>query len=199
MSFDSFGETINQDVWGTLMQQTSNAGHEGYANADGNLVRAKFKAPLRDAVKNLIGFLQHKTGQLDCAALDRSIEEGNRLLSLDKDSLERELESQVDFNVTNARRKYGAQMLQQYTNELESKRDKNCRRDGDKDLDKAQEGLDMAYQDLGYTPLPSQNIQKAGIGGNFMVFATIGAIAFAGFFLVKSMTNKGASAPTTTK
>ena len=49
---------------------------------DGNLVRAKFKAPIRDAVKDLIDFWQHKQGSTNCGALDRSIAKGNELLAL---------------------------------------------------------------------------------------------------------------------
>jgi hypothetical protein len=202
MSFNAFEPTINEAVWGGLMKQTPSAGvaPTDYKNADGNLVRAKFKAPLRDAVKDLIGFLQHKTGQVQCDALDRSIAEGNRLLSLDSNSLERALESRVDFNVTNARRKYGAQMLNQYTDELQRKRDSNCRVSGDKDLDKAQTEVDQSYGDLGYTPpMGSTNVQQAGMGGNAMVYLTIGAIAFAGFFFIKSTMNKGVAAPVTAK
>lgn len=194
MSFDAFTPTINESVWGDLMQQTSSVSTEetSYKNADGDLVRKKFKAPLRDAVKNLISFLQHKQGQVQCDALDVSIAEGNRLLGLDKNSLEKELESEVDFKVTNSRRKYGAQMLQQYNNELESKRNKNCRVSGDKALDYAQQDVQESYDNLGYTPPPtgSTNVQQAGMGGNMMVYLTIGAIAFAGFFFIKSMTGK---------
>ncbi len=202
MSFNAFEPTINEEVWGSLMNQTPSGKQESpdFKNADGNLVRAKFKAPLRDAVKDLIGFLQHKSGQLQCDALDQSIAEGNRLLGLDKDSLEKALETRVDFRVTNARRKYGAQMLNQYTNELEKKRNNNCRVSGDKDLDKAQTSVDQAYGDLGYTPpLSSTNIQQAGMGGNMMVYLTIGAIAFAGFFFIQSTLKKGStpSAPKT--
>tara|TARA_R110002012_G_scaffold49733_3_gene128610 strand:- start:6923 stop:7537 length:615 start_codon:yes stop_codon:yes gene_type:complete len=204
MSFDAFTPTINESVWGSLMQQTSSVSSQdtSYKNADGNLVRKKFKAPLRDAVKNLIGFLQHKQGQVKCDALDISIAEGNRLLGLDKNGLESELESQVDFNVTNSRRKYGAQMLQQYTNELEKKRNKNCRVGGDKAVDYAQQDVQAGYDALGYTPPPSgsTNYQQAGIGGNMMVYLTIGAIAFAGFFFIKSMSGKqGATAPAPSK
>ena len=91
----SFHGMIDQKVWDGLMMQTPNKGAnyvnkdgQDYLNADGNLVRAKFKAPIRDAVKDAIGFLQHKEGQLNCEALDRSIAEGNRLLALEKKELE---------------------------------------------------------------------------------------------------------------
>ena len=46
------------------------------------MVRAKFKAPIRDAVKDLIDFWQHKQGSTNCGALDRSIAKGNELLAL---------------------------------------------------------------------------------------------------------------------
>ena len=178
------------------MHQPSSApaSEQSYNNADGNLVRAKFKAPLRDAVKNLISFQQHKEGEVKCEALDRSIAEGNRLLGLEKNALESEVETQVDFKVTNQRRKYAAQMLQQYTNELERKRDANCRVSGDKAVDYAERGVQEQYDTLGYTPPPqfTPQSQRAGMGGNMMVYLTIGAIAFAGFFFIKSMTsNKG--------
>ena len=191
----SFHGMIDEKVWDGLMMQTPNKGAnyvnkdgQDYLNADGNLVRAKFKAPIRDTVKDAIGFLQHKEGQLNCEALDRSIAEGNRLLALEKKELESAFEERLDFKVTAARRKYIAQMLEQYTEELEKKREKNCYRSGDDALSDAQKGLDAAYGDLGYTP--STNIQKAGLGGSTMVYLTIGAIAFAGFFVVKSMLAK---------
>jgi hypothetical protein len=194
MSFDAFTPTINKAVWGNLMQQTSGSKTEEktYKNADGNWVRKKFKAPIRDAVKNLISFWQHKEGQVKCDALDVSIAEGNRLLGLEKNAFEKEVETQVDFKITDLRRKYSSQMLQQYTNELESKRNKNCRVSGDKAVDYAQQDVQAGYDSLGYTPPPtgSTNYQQAGIGGNMMVYLTIGAIAFAGFFFIKSMTGK---------
>ena len=181
-----------------MANQTSSApaSDQSFNNADGNLVRAKFKAPLRDAVKNLISFWQHKEGEVKCAALDASIAEGNRLLGLEKNALESEVETQVDFKVTNQRRKYAAQMLQQYTNELERKRDANCV-SGDKAVDYAERSVQEQYDNLGYTPPPqfTPQTQQAGMGGNMMVYLTIGAIAFAGFFFIKSMTGKkGASA-----
>lgn len=185
----AFAPTIDQGVWDNLMNQTTPP--DDYRGADGNLVRAKFKAPLRDAVKNMIGFNQHKEGQVRCEALDSSIAEGNRLLSLDKDSFESELEPQVDFNISNPRRKYALQMLEQYTSELEQKREKNCRVSGDKDFDKARQELDAQYTDAGYTP-PSSNIQKAGLGGSTLIYLTIGAVGLAGFFLVRNMLNKQA-------
>ena len=197
MSFEAFTPIINESVWGNLMQQTSSAetGDTTYKNAEGNLVRKKFKAPLRDAVKNMISFLQHKEGQVKCDALDVSIAEGNRLLGLEKNSLESEVEKQVDFKVTNSRRKYASQMLQQYTNELEKKRTNKCRVSGDKAVDYAERDVQAGYDTLGYTPpiappTGSTNFQQAGTGGSMMVYLTIGAIAFAGFFLVKSMTGK---------
>ena len=108
-------------------------------------------------------------------------------MALEKKELESAFEERLDFKVTAARRKYIAQMPGQYTEELE-KREKNCYRSGDDALSDAQKGLDAAYGDLGYTP--STNIQKAGLGGSTMVYLTIGAIAFAGFFVVKSMLAK---------
>lgn len=202
MESNGFSPTINEAVWSQLMNQTSSApaSDQSFNNADGNLVRAKFKAPLRDAVKNLISFQQHKEGEVKCAALDASITEGNRLLGLEKNALESEVETQVDFKVTNQRRKYAAQMLQQYTNELERKREANCRVSGDKAVDYAERDVQAQYDALGYTPPPqfTPQTQRAGIGGNMMVYLTIGAIAFAGFFFIKSMTGKqgaGASSP----
>ena len=184
-----FAPTIDQGVWDNLMSQTSQG--NDYRNADGNLVRAKFKAPLRDAVKDAIGFWQHKEGQVRCDALDASIAEGNRLLSLDKDEFTAEIEPRVDFDLGGggARRKYAQQMLEQYTNELEQKREKNCRVSGDKELDYAQQDLDKQYSDAGIQP-PSTQLQQAGIGGNMVIYATIGAVALAGFFLVRTMLNK---------
>lgn len=197
-----FAPTIDEGVWNSLMNQTSapmrKESANTYKNADGNLVRAKFKAPLRDAVKQLIAFNQHKEGQVKCDALDRSIAEGNRLLSLDKNQLETEVESVVDFKVTNARRKYAAQMLNQYTNELERKRDANCRVSGDKALDYAQQGVDQSLGGLAGQGggMPSTQVQTAGMGGNGLIYLTIGAIAVAGFFFLKSTMNKGgASSP----
>ena len=91
-------------------------------------------------------------------------------------------------------------MLNQYTDELQRKRDSNCRVSGDKDLDKAQTAVEQSYGDLGYTPpMGSTNVQQAGMGGNAMVYLTIGAIAFAGFFFIKSTMNKGVSAPVIAK
>ena len=117
----------------------------------------------------------------------------HRLLSLENSAFEKEVESEVDFNVGDInRRKYASQMLQQYTNELEKKRNKNCRVSGDKAVDYAEQGVQAGYDSLGYTPPPSgsTNVQQAGMGGNMMVYLTIGAIAFAGFFFIKSMTGK---------
>jgi hypothetical protein len=205
MSFDAFTPTINESVWGSLMQQTSSVSTQdaSYKNAQGNWTSKKKKAALRDAVKNLIDFWQHKEGQVKCEALDVSIAEGNRLLQLKNSAFEKEVESQVDFNVGDlSRRKYATQMLQKYTNELEKKRNKNCRVAGDKAVDYAQQDVQAGYDALGYTPPPtgSTNIQKAGMGGNMMVYLTIGAIAFAGFFFIKSMSGKQpASAPAPSK
>jgi hypothetical protein len=192
-----FSPTIDQGVWDSLMQQTSapvrRESATSYKNADGNLVRAKFKAPLRDAVKVMIGFNQHKSGQVNCSALDRSISAGNRLLALDKKQLEDEIGREVDFRVTNARRKYAAQMLNQYTNELERKRESNCRTSGDKELDYSQQERDNTLSNLGSQGQfsPSMQVQQAGMGGNTMVYLAIGAIALAGFFFLKSTMNKG--------
>jgi hypothetical protein len=195
MSFDAFTPIINESVWGNLMQQTSSAetGDTTYQNAGGSTVSKKYKVAIRDAVKNMISFLQHKEGQVQCDALDVSIAEGNRLLGLEKKSLQKEAEKEVDFNIgSGGRTQYVVKMLQQYTNELEKKRTNNCRVSGDKAVDYAEEGVQSGYDSLGYTPPPSgsTNIQQAGMGGNMMVYLTIGAIAFAGFFFIKSMTGK---------
>jgi hypothetical protein len=202
MSFDAFTPIINESVWGNLMQQTSSAetGDTTYQNAGGSTVSKKYKVAIRDAVKNMISFLQHKEGQVQCDALDVSIAEGNRLLGLEKKSLGSEVEKHValftyrgDFMIgSGGRRQYAEKMLQQYTNELEKKRTNNCRVSGDKAVDYAEEGVQSGYDSLGYTPPPSgsTNIQQAGMGGNMMVYLTIGAIAFAGFFFIKSMTGK---------
>ena len=198
MSFDAFAPIINESVWGNLMQQTSSSKTEEktYKNAGGMMTGAKKKGELRDAVKNLISFWQHKQGQVKCDALDVSIAEGNRLLGLEKNAFEKEVESEVDFNVGDInRRKYATQMLQQYTNELEVKRTNNCRVSGDKAVDYAEREVQSGYDSLGYTPPPvppsgSTNFQQAGMGGSMMVYLTIGAIAFAGFFFIKSMTGK---------
>jgi hypothetical protein len=199
MSFDAFTPTINESVWGSLMQQTSSVSTKdvSYKNAQGNWTGKKKKGEIRDAVKNLIDFWQHKEGQVNCEALDISIAEGNRLLGLEKNAFEKEVESEVDYNIGGwSRRKYATQMLQQYTNELESKRNKNCRVAGDKAVDYAEQDVQAGYDALSYTPPPSANYQQAGMGGNMMVYLTIGAIAFAGFFFIKSMTGKqGATAP----
>ena len=200
---NAFSPTIDEGVWDSLMGQTSAPmraeSASSYKNADGNLVRAKFKAPLRDAVKSLISFNQHKSGPVQCDRLDASIAEGNRLLTLDKNSLESEVEREVDFKVTNARRKYAAQMLNQYTDELERKREANCRVSGDKALDYAQQGVDSQLTSLAQPSLPSSTpvVQQAGMGGNLLIYATIGAIAFAGFFFIKSTMDKkgGGSTP----
>jgi len=207
----SFNQTIDQSVWDSLMSQTSSpksvsapqkvkqfTGGDAYKNADGNWVRAKFKAPIRDAVKDMIDFWQHKQGTTNCSALDASISKGNSLLSLhgsDKKAFNQAVEDawtspvKRDAKITNQRGKYAAQMLEQYTNELQSKRDRDCRVSGDKALDYAQRDLDASYGDLGYTP-PSMGYQpqQAGFGGsgNMMIYLTLGAIALAGVLFIKA-------------
>lgn len=224
----AFSNTIDENVWADLMSKTSagqaKAGaiqqrgvqtkpkkvknfkqRDKYQNFnDGNLVRAKFKAPIRDAVKDLINFWPHKTGSTNCALLDASIAKGNSLLSLhasDKKAFNDKVESvwvspvSRDAKITNQRGNYAAQMMEQYTNELQRKSDANCQVSGDKALDYAQQGLDSAYEGLGapqggqtgggygvgYAP-PAQ----AGIGGNGMIFLALGAVAFAVIMFVKA-------------
>ena len=132
---------------------------------------------------------------MNCSALDRSISAGNRLLALDKKQLEDEIGREVDFKVTDLRRKYAAQMLNQYTNELERKRETNCRTSGDKELDYSQQERDNTLNNLGSQGQgqlpPSMQVQQAGMGGGTMVYLAIGAIALAGFFFLKSTMNKG--------
>ncbi len=216
----AFSQTIDQNVWANLMEKTPSGqqaktkvlnkkkfknfeknGH--YKNADGNLVRAKFKAPIRDAVKDLIGFWQHKEGRLDCRALDNSISKGNQLLALsteNRDSFNQKVEGawsspvKRDAKITNQRGKYAAQMLAQYTDELQRKSDSGCQVSGDKELDYVQQDLDTAYEGLGasqgsptgggyggaYSPA------QAGIGGNGIIFLALGAVAFAVLMFVKA-------------
>ena len=219
----AFSQTIDENVWADLMAKTPAGQQQAvkksakkkkfknfeqkkeYQNFnDGNLVRAKFKAPIRDAVKDLIDFWQHKQGSTNCGALDRSIAKGNELLALkaeNKNAFNQRVEDvwvspvKRDAKITNQRGNYAAQMLEQYTDELQRKRDRECQVSGDKALDYAQQDLDSAYEGLGapqggqtgggygvgYAP-PTQ----AGIGGNGMIFLALGAVAFAVIMFVKS-------------
>ena len=206
----SFNQTIDQSVWDSLMSQTASqksssqtnkvkqfTGGDAYKNADGNWVRAKFKAPIRDAVKDMIGFWQHTQGSVNCSALDASISKGNSLLSLhssDKNAFNQAVEDawtspvKRDAKITNQRGNYAAQMMEQYTDELQRKRDSQCRVSGDKELDYAQKDLDSSNGNLGYTP-PNMNYQpaQAGFGGgNTMIYLTLGAIALAGIMIIKA-------------
>ena len=63
---------------------------------------------------------------------------------------------------------------------------------GDKAVDYAERSVQEQYDNLGYTPPRSLlHTQQAGMGGNMMVYLTIGAIAFANSF-IKSMTGRRA-------
>ena len=159
----------------------------------GGLVRQKFKEGLRNGIKDAINFWPHKQGNTCGSQLDSSINAGNRLLQLSKKELETELEGYVDFKVTDLRRRYAEQMIKQYTDELQSKRNKECQVSGDKELDYAQKDLEQGYESLGYQqPIPSgYAVSQAGVGGgNAMIYLAIGAVALLGFFFVKSKSSQ---------